>query len=455
MKDLFIITVFLTIGWLLFTTGCAANRPYRTGFNLQDPALPGPNATNAVIEAAPAYDLGFVEFDDQGWFWEPKQKQAVEQMIRNVARIGQPAGTPVIMVVFVHGWKNNAAEDNGNVRTFKATLMQLAGLEKKLSQMENRKPRKMIGIYAGWRGLSIKSDYCPLPLGKELTFWGRKAVAQKVGGYGAMTELLMELESLQTASNDSLPADATKSELIIIGHSFGADAVYNAVAHIITERFVATIKQGPGRLLKPVGDQVILLNPAFEAARMYDLKQLALSVKEYSTNQRPVLSVFTSEGDWATGTFFPIGQTLGTLLQSHRSRFQKQSNHEAVGWFAPFITHQLRYQTNAAQASTSGNGTQESELRETGELPNTAQNILSQRRKWRVASTVQTTNVFGDCRLESTPNYRSRNPILVVSVDQQIMKDHDDIGNANLINFLQEYIPFCDNDAPADPAGSK
>ena len=455
MKELFIITVFLTVTFLLFTTGCTSDRPYRTGFNPQDPALPGPNVTNAVIEAAPAYNLGFVEFDDQGWFWEPKQKQAIEQMIRNVARIGQPAGAPVIMVVFVHGWKNNAAEDNGNVQTFKATLMQLAGLEKKLSQMENRSPRKMIGIYAGWRGLSIKSDYFPLPLGKELTFWGRKEVAQKVGGYGAMTELLMDLESLQTASNDSLPADASKSELIIIGHSFGADAVYNAVAHIITERFVAAARQGSGRLLRPVGDQVILLNPAFEAARMYDLKQLALSVKEYATNQRPVLSVFTSEGDWATGTFFPIGQTLGTLLQSHRSSFQRKANHEAVGWFAPFLTHQLLYQTNAAVASTSGNAAPTSELRKPEKLPDTAQNILSQRRKWRVASAVQTTNLFGDCLLKSTPNYRSHNPILVVSVDQQIMKDHDDIGNANLINFLQEYIPFCDNDAPADPAGSK
>jgi hypothetical protein len=28
------------------------------------------------------------------------------------------------------------------------------------------------------------------------------------------------------------------------------------------------------------------------------------------------------------------------------------------------------------------------------------------------------------------------------------MKDHDDIGNPRLIDFLQNYIPFCDDQPP-------
>ena len=455
MKKTFLRAALVAVIVLLSLAGCTSNRPFRTGFNPQDPALPGLNPTNAVIETTPDYSLGFVEFDDQGWFWEPKQKSAVEQMIRNASNLGRTNGAPVIMVLFVHGWKNNAAYDNTNVGTFKATLTQLAALEKKLSQVENRKPRKLIGIYAGWRGLSITSDYFPVPLGMEMTFWARKNVAQKVGGYGAMTELMLDLEALQKTSNDSLPANDSKTVLVIIGHSFGADVVYNAVAHIITERFISTIKQHPGQLLKPMGDQVILLNPAFEAARLYDLKQLALSVADYSTNQRPVLSIFTSEGDWATGTFFPIGQTLGTIFQSCRSSFQKRSNHDAVGWFAPFITHQLQYQTNATESAMAGNGTGKAEFLKAAKLPAAIDNILLQRRQWRAESTLQTTNAFGDCRLISNGNYRSRNPILVVSVDQRIMKDHDDIGNPILINFLQQYIPFCDNDGAADPDAFK
>lgn len=431
--------------------GCTSNKQYRTSFHASDPTQPGPDPTKTVIEATPDYKLGFVEFDDQGWFWDYHQKTAVEKLIRNECGNGTDQQRPVIMVLFVHGWKHNAAFDDGNVNTLRTVLKQLNDLEEHLSKRQNRSPRKLIGIYAGWRGLSIESDYFPLPLGMETTFWSRKNAAQKVGGYGAMTELLVDLEALQKESNSSLPTNAPQSKLIIVGHSFGADAVYNAISQIITERFVDTIKHAPGQVLKPMGDQVILLNPAFEAARLYDLEQLARSVKDYSPDQRPVLSVFQSKGDWATRTFFPIGQKAATFFQRHRSAFQKQSNQRSVGWFEPFGTHELRYDTNATP-SASGKRPDAAapthELRTADKLPSAADNILVQRRLWRLASAQATTNVFGNCILISKPNYRPRNPIVVVSVGTEIMKDHDDIGNPVLINFLQEYIPFCDDEPP-------
>lgn len=434
---------------LALTAGCARNRQYRTVFDPEKPNKPSSDPTNAVIEATLDYKLGFVEFDDQGWFWNFRQKNAIEELIQNECCLGTANAKATIIVLFVHGWKNNAAYENGNVQTFRAVLKQLSDLEKTLSEKENRMPRQMIGVYAGWRGLSVKSDYFPLPLGKEVTFWSRKSAAQRVGGYGALTELIIDLEELQRKSNHSLPATAPHTKLIIVGHSFGADAVYNAISQIVTERFVDTIKQAPGQLLKPLGDQVILLNPAFEAARFYDLEQLARSVQEYAPEQRPVVSVFRSKGDWATQTFFPIGQTLATMFQRHRSGFQKKSNHESVGWFEPFITHQLRYDTNTADAvasSTVNAVTGKRELRSRDKLPRVAENIISQRREWRSAAAPGSTNVFGPCVLTSTPNYRPRNPIVVVSVVKEVMKDHGDIGNPVLINFLQEYIPFCDNE---------
>ena len=434
---------------LAFTAGCTHNRPYRFVFNPHDPTQPSSDPTNAVIEATADYKLGFVEFDDQGWFGNVKQKNVVEKLIRDECAIGTRHESATIMVLFVHGWKHNAAFDDGNVETFRTVLKQLSGLELALSEQEKRTPRKLIGIYGGWRGLSIKSDYFPIPLGMETTFWSRKNAAQRVGGYGAMTELMMDLEELQRDSNNSLPTNVPHTKLIIVGHSFGADAVYNALSQIITERFIQTSKQMPAHLLKPLGDQIILLNPAFEAARFYDLEQLARSVGEYVPEQRPVLSVFQSTGDWATHKFFPLGQMLVTVFQRHRSGFQRKSNHESVGWFAPFFTHELKYNPNTPQAfatSTLNPLTGKHELRSRDKLPRVAENITSQRLVWRQSSAPGTTNVFGSCVLTSTPNYRPRNPIVVVSVDTKIMKDHDDIGNPILINFLQEYIPFCDNE---------
>jgi hypothetical protein len=202
---------------LSLTVGCTSNLPYRTGFNVEDPTRPGPNPATSPIEVTADYKMGFVEFDDQGWFWDViHQKNAVEAMIRKECGIGTPHETAAIMVLFVHGWKNNAAFDNSNVETFRTVLKQLSDLEKAFSQMEKRDPRKLIGVYAGWRGLSIESDYFPIPLGKETTFWSRKNAAQRVGGYGAMTELVMDLEELQKTNNSSLPTNASKTKLIIV-----------------------------------------------------------------------------------------------------------------------------------------------------------------------------------------------------------------------------------------------
>jgi hypothetical protein len=107
---------------LAFVAGCTLNRPYRLGFNPTDPTLPGPNPTNSPIEVAPGYSLGFVEFDDQGWFWDVTQKTNVEKLIRKECGLGTSNESAVIMVLFVHGWKNNAAFSNSNVGTFRTVL---------------------------------------------------------------------------------------------------------------------------------------------------------------------------------------------------------------------------------------------------------------------------------------------------------------------------------------------
>jgi hypothetical protein len=93
-----------------FAVGCTSNKQYRTDFTPCDPAQSGAACAHADIESTPAYKLGYVEFDDQGWYWDPKQVTTVEQMIRTEAGIGQPNNQQgIVIVVFVHGWKNNAA----------------------------------------------------------------------------------------------------------------------------------------------------------------------------------------------------------------------------------------------------------------------------------------------------------------------------------------------------------
>jgi hypothetical protein len=430
---------------VLFAVGCTSNKPFRTNFTPCNPALTGADGANAVIESTPDYKLGFVEFDDQGWFWDTNQIKAVEEMIRTEAGIGQTnKAQGIVMVVFVHGWKNNAATNNDNVEMFRNALKQLGVAE---MLQTNRPARKVVGVYAGWRGLSATLE----PF-KELSFWERKNTAHKVGGYGAMTELLVELETLQQASNDSLGTNAPRTELIIVGHSFGAAAVYSAISEMVTERFVETVKHG--QPLKPLGDQVILLNPAFEASRLYSLNQMAVSISQYPTNQRPVLSIFTSKGDWATHYFFPLGRFFSTLFEKNRDQQQKAANRDAVGWFTPFITHDLIYNTNAG-ALAGGNSTlnlttKKHELHKPDKLQASINNVHTQRAKWHPNNVTAVTYDFDDSILKPRGNYRPGDPFLIVSVDKKIMKDHDDIANPVIINFLGEYILFCRND-PQEP----
>jgi hypothetical protein len=439
--------IFLTLAaialgvLLLLTIGCTANRPFRTSVAPCDTSQAGAACREAVIETAPDYTLGFVEFDDQGWFWNRRQLDAVEKMIRAEAGLDQPTNAQgIVIVLFLHGWKNNASYDNENVGMFRATLKELNKAEQVQSSLATRKARKIVGVYAGWRGLSATLE----PF-KELSFWERKNTAQEIG-HGAMTELLAVLENLQTASNKARGPGAPRTELIIVGHSFGGAAVYSAISQIVTERFVDTIEHGVP--LKPLGDVVILLNPAFEASRHYNLNELAVSISHYPESQRPVLAIFTSEGDWATHYAFPIGRFFSTIFQKQRhDKPQGAANRKAVGWFKPFITHELIYDAKAKVNSTGHTTlnpqTQEHQPHDQQKLQASIRNVDSQRQKWHPNAATPATYSFDDCTLNPKASFRPGDPFMIVSVDKKIMSGHNDITNPILINFLREFVLFC------------
>jgi hypothetical protein len=418
--------------------GCTANLPIRTTLRADDE--PGVDPTKAVIETTPDYKLGIVEFDDQGWFWIPQQRVLVEQMIREEAGIGSThsaAAQGIILVAFVHGWKDNATRDDGALQAFRSILAQLNKAE--LAQQDHP-ARKVVGVYGAWRGLSATWE----PF-KELSIWERKDTAHKVGGYGAMTELLVDLDNIQKESLQKIPDGAARTELIIIGHSLGAAAVYSAVSQIITERFADSILKH--KRLKPLGDQIILLNPAFEAGRHYDLDQMAHSIEHYQVDQRPVLSIFTSKGDWATHYVFPISRFFSTIFDKYRDSAQRKADLETVGWYAPFVTHELIYRggTRAptTQTSTLNPATQRHELSSPDRLLASHENIKAQRSKWQPGDHPPRTYDFDDTVLKPVDGFHPGDPFLVVSVDKQIMEDHNDIQNPVLINFIREYIQFC------------
>ena len=111
---------------VILFTACTSNRPYRTNYTPCNTTQTNANCGDAVIELTPDYTLGFVEFDDQGWFWNRDQLKAVGNMVQHEAGMDKSSAPKgIIMVLFVHGWKNNASTESTNVVMFRETLQEL------------------------------------------------------------------------------------------------------------------------------------------------------------------------------------------------------------------------------------------------------------------------------------------------------------------------------------------
>jgi hypothetical protein len=443
---------------LLILAGCTSNEPFRKNLpvypaaNTNRPATqPAINPTNSfTIETNAGFKIGYVEFDDQGWFWSHQQWTAVKNQIENEA---SNSAQGLTIIVFVHGWKNNADYDNDNVKMFRGILTNLS---------QTMSPRKVFGVYVGWRGLSIKSDWFPIPGGEEMTFYHRKDVAERIGHQGAATQVFTELDTMQEDLNivnksNNIP----RTELVIIGHSFGGQLVYSAISQVLTERLVtATRRKQP---LKSFGDLVVLVNPAFEASPYNNLISLATSPDiSYPTNQRPVLAIFTSKGDTATGFWFPLGRHFSTWYEQTRpgkgpneewlfnvrkgdTADEHDAISESVGHDHDFITYDLNYLKSVTNTPAHGNISSREKL--TRKIKS-QQNVLDANNTANDA-TVMVPYVFTytnyACILQPRTNgyaFKRGNPFLNVAVDKRIIHNHDDINNPVFLSFLRDFILF-------------
>ncbi len=439
--------------WLVavgLLAGCVANRPHRSYL----PAYPGADTnrpaslrplenpeTSPTIEKHAGFNIGYVELDDLGWFWSHKQWRAVKQEIADEAT-QSPDGLTIL--VFVHGWKNNADFDNGNVQMFRSVLTNMAA---------TLGSRKVFGVYLGWRGLSTKSDWFPIPLGKELTFYHRKSVAERIGHQGAATQVFTELEMMQDELNPPNRSPQTRAELIIIGHSFGGQLVYSAISQVLTERLVLAGRHRGEERVRSLGDLVILLNPAFEASLYNNLISLASSRDiTYPADQTPVLAIFTSKSDWATGLAFPAGRHVSSWFESMRpsrgdeekwlfnvrkdeTKNQKAALYQAIGHDNDYLNYDLNYvpndATNFPPVPRVGADTLQATLRENNVGPDG---------RGMVPYVFASTNYA--CILQPRTNAVAGIPFLNVAVDPKIMDGHNDISNPHLVTFLRDFILF-------------
>jgi len=388
-------------------------------------------------KTSPAYMLGIVEFDDQGQFFDREQMRVVLSAAQQET-LG--ADRDSITVVFVHGWKHNAwggdethAGDD-NLSAFRLTLLHLSETETRLSALQQRSARKIIGIYLAWRGLSVSA-----PVARELTFWDRKNTAHFVG-HGGVTEVLFRLEDMRR-TRDAVVGGHSDSRLVVVGHSFGGAVVFSALAQTLDANFVSTVgPPGTNSDVEGFGSLVVLLNPAFEALLYSPLGDMSNERRTYFDTQLPVLAVLTSEADWATKKAFKAGRWLGTRFEKTRkTQRDNPVNHQvetidesdtnitAIGHYVPYRTHILQATDTASQPTP---------------LPTSAESVENLK---RVSKAWQNDAPGGEIpfagsTLKRTEDTVARNPYLVVQVDKALIKDHNAIWDPRVTEFITQLI---------------
>jgi hypothetical protein len=268
------------------------------------------------------YTRVIVEFDDQGCAYEARQMRTL------IAELDRISGQRAIILVFVHGWKHNARTLDPNLASFEKILAQTAKAEE-LAQGPKRRP--VLGVFVGWRGLSFYAGWLT-----NITFWNRKTAALRVA-LGSVRELFGRLRDYRRRqSNDPV--------LVIVGHSFGGLIVYSALAQSLIE---AAALDREGEAEPSFADLVLLVNPAFEAARYLPIHSL-VRVRRFAKNQSPLFISVTSNNDDATGRAFPVGAWLGSRWEHTRTSEERAAIVHTMGHLPWMQTHEVTADPAAA-----------------------------------------------------------------------------------------------------------
>lgn len=467
--------------------GCASNTPFRTITLKQDRNAQGVEDDHCTVPASASFDqekecakhsivhryykpehdyyVAFVEFDDQGWFHDRKQ---LESLLRLLYQQDKSKKDEFLIIVYAHGWKHNADFCDNNARCFQRLLERFDVMERTNARLEKARPRKVVGVYVGWRGESLN-----VPFVHNITFWTRKAAAARVGD-GGVTLLISQLDDFRDFKNPD--REKQKTQLVVTGHSFGGQVIYSALSNRLVERATLIEREKDGKsieygIAKGVGDLVVLINPAFEGS-LYEPLHHAATNRCYRATQRPVMLIVTSEADDATKNAFPLGRRVNTLLtRAGAHEGQREAIVKTVGHLDRYRTHTLAL--TGVDKSEVAEGEKKCGcpwLRPTSDfisefeiegpergflsriynsdlktpIPGNSQQDKAEEGSFFNSESKKTMEFqYGDdLRLrreteagEYTPNY----PYLVVSTTREIMPDHNRFYDENFTDFLRRF----------------
>ena len=285
------------------------------------------------------YYLSFLEFDEIG---KPVQVNAdgklltrlqIDVLSEHLAQ-QQAAGRQNFVFAFVHGWRHDARIGDENVRNTRLMAAHLASfLQQRCESNKRYCGATVTAVYVGWRGARVDEQRLDWlfqgylssltssinSVLASMTLFDRKPVSERIAP--SVISALREIDrQIHSATNP--PADwYAAPRLIVVGHSLGgnllATGLKDIMIGIVDKNLDAIQKPGdaskpaPSRpvVKSPLGDLVVLLNPAAEAEKWFAIQRAfsrrvnapidSLDVQNaYSLRQPPIYLSLTAARAW-------------------------------------------------------------------------------------------------------------------------------------------------------------
>lgn len=158
------------------------------------------------------FSINYVEYKDSGAPWKPRELDDAVAEVQHSIGANHDGGA--LVVVYIHGWENNAGESPcQDVCRFRDILLpRLAD-----TQAASGHPLKVVGVYLGWRGLTFTKE----PFKHGITYWHRRGIARHEGETGMYDAI--------SAIEQAVHPYRKNYVLVLAGHSFGSRVLENAV----------------------------------------------------------------------------------------------------------------------------------------------------------------------------------------------------------------------------------
>lgn len=276
------------------------------------------------------YFLSFLEFQENGNPASPNQFQALSDHLKRQ----KDAGRQNFVFAFVHGWRHDARVGDENVENVRLMSAHLASFLEQRCKLAGRYcGASVTAVYIGWRGARVDEQrldwlfrgYFPgltSTIGDVLasmTLFDRKPVSERIAP--SVVSALQEINRRMRIGENDADDWYERSRMIVVGHSLGgnllATALQDQMIAIVNKNFDAIQKAAaapntiqPKPLARsPLGDLVVLLNPAAEAEKWTSIQRAfssrvnaAVISKDvqsaYRADQPPIYLSLTAAHSW-------------------------------------------------------------------------------------------------------------------------------------------------------------